>query len=519
MIFEAARRYTVVGGKSIPVRDRGDVGSQQVALLPPGTTIVCVEVAEPSAAAAAASAKPNIRISAPAGWISTDALVDAPHRRSLALSWQEFEANHLRIAAGDQYNLIFPFSHEMLQSMGADFLTEAFRAAGTLDSDNCIEALFNYQILDAGGASTSAAFDVVYRNALPGLHTQLFVKMPAADPMRKFISSHMLYGETQIAMRFAGLAMPTPVSQYYFGDYCRETSNGILVTERIGFGEAPIEPVLPKGLDQLLPDAAERYAVLTSLQARLVAFHKRGGLGFDTEDIFPFRAKITGMPAVEIDPLIDFIEDKVGHLLPAKYLRPSFLSQLRQDGERILDSLDMLSGYIGRDVDYTGFCHANLNLDNAWFWRTPTGNLQAGLIDWGSAGQMSLGQSFQGMLFASEPSKFLALRQALVSHFVAEYKQASGVTLDGEKLLLHAKIASITGLPLLVFAIGDALGRYSKADLRGISNTNDPRLSTDPGLGTMLSMLGIFLEEWFDIQTPRAICDRILREVENGEAH
>jgi hypothetical protein len=55
--------------------------------------------------------------------------------------------------------------------------------------------------------------------------------------------------------------------------------------------------------------------------------------------------------------------------------------------------------------------------------------------------------------------------------------------------------------------------------LRGISNTNDPRLSTDSGLGTMLSMLGIFLEEWFDIQTPRAICDRILREVENGEAH
>jgi hypothetical protein len=504
LIFEAARRYTVADGKLIPVRDRDDVGSPQVALLPPGTTIVCVEVAE----SAAAAAKPNIRISAPAGWISTDALVDAPHRRSLALSWEEFEANHLRIAAGDQYNLIFPFSHEMLQSMGADFLTEAFRAAGTLDSDNCIEALFNYQILDAGGASTSAAFDVVYRKALPGLHTQLFVKMPAADPMRKFISSHMLYGETQIAMR-----------QYYFGDYCRETSNGILVTERIGFGEAPIEPVLPKGLDQLLPDAAERYAVLTSLQARLVAFHKRGGLGFDTEDIFPFRAKITGMPAVEIDPLIDFIEDKVGHLLPAKYLRPSFLSQLRQDGERILDSLDMLSGYIGRDVDYTGFCHANLNLDNAWFWRTPTGNLQAGLIDWGSAGQMSLGQSFQGMLFASEPSKFLALRQTLVSHFVAEYKQASGVTLDGEKLLLHAKIASITGLPLLVFAIGDALGRYSKADLRGISNTNDPRLSTDSGLGTMLSMLGIFLEEWFDIQTPRAICDRILREVENGEAH
>ena len=454
-----------------------------------------------------------MRINAPSGWISTDSLEDAPRHRSLALRWEDFEANHLEVAKGDQYGLAFPFTHDQFQEMGPTFLTAAFRAAGTLAKDNSVVAMRDYRVLDEGGASTSAAFDVEYQTPLPSLHTELFVKMPAADPARKFVSSHMLYGETQIAMRFAKLSMPTPVTQYYFGDYCQKTSNGILVTERIGFGLPPIERVLNKGLDHTVPVSAERYSVLTQLQAQLIAFHKRGGLGLEAEDVFPFRNNVVRTPAIEFDPLIDFIENSVGHLLPPHYTQADFISKLRSDGQQILETLPSLSSYIGRDVDYTGFCHANLNLDNAWFWRESDGTLKAGLIDWGAAGQMSIGQSFQGMLFAAEPAAFLSLRRNLVSEFVAAYQEASGVRLDAGKLLFHAKIASLLGLPLLIYAVQDALGHYSRADLASIVNAKDPRLSTDSGLGTLLAMTGTFLSEWSDTQAPRSVCEQVVQEL------
>ena len=513
MPYETAHRYQIRNPTPVPVTETGNPSSAIVATLPANTLVVCAEIKRIDGNEPVGNEPPEalrIRISAPAGWIPATDLAEAPRHSPLALGWEAFEANHTRTAPGDQYGLDFPFTHQQLQASGPDFLTRAFHAAATLEPSNRVERIRNYRIIDGGGASTNASFEVEYRRDAPSMPKKLFAKMPATDPRRKFITSHMLFGETQIAMRFAALDLPVPVTRYLFGDYCRATSNGLLITECIPFGEPPIEKILPKGLDPTLPNAAEYYDVLTGLQARLVAFHKRGGLGPEAEAIFPFRTKNSGMPPVELAPLLDFVREKVPHLIPPRFSDPALLTRIETDGQRILDSLPELARVIGRDVDYTGFCHANLNLDNAWFWRTPEGKLEAGLIDWGSAGQMSLGQSFQGMLFAANPDDFLALRRRMVDRFVTDYEAAAGVQLDASKLLLHAKIASMTGLPLLVYALQDLSARYADERLRALTGPNDPLLRTDSGLGTMLSMLGTFLSEWFDTESPEQICRRVL---------
>ncbi len=69
-----------------------------------------------------------------------------------------------------------------------------------------------------------------------------------------------------------------PVAKCYFADYCSGTTNYILITERIGYGTAPIEPAYRKGRDHTVPEVGEHYRVLAKAQARLVAAHKTGTL-------------------------------------------------------------------------------------------------------------------------------------------------------------------------------------------------------------------------------------------------
>ncbi len=91
--------------------------------------------------------------------------------------------------------------------------------------------------------------------------------------------------------------------------------------------------------------------------------------------------------------------------------------------------------------DYTGLCHPNLNIDNAWYWRNGAGELQAGLIDWGGAGQMSIAQAFCGMLMMPDPYMYLELRDDVMATFIAEYAAKGGLLLDPAKLLFQYKAA------------------------------------------------------------------------------
>lgn len=511
MILERAHRYAIVEGAGARVTRACDAASSEIALLPEGTIIVCAELAKGGGGVR------RVRISAPAGWIDADVLGDAPAPESASLPWGEFEARHLDPAPGDQYGLVFPFTHADFEKAGAEFLTAAFHAAGTMPKDNRVREIRDYRRVDSGGASVSAAFDVDYAIDDPDLHKSLFVKMPSEDTMRKFVACSSWYGETQLAMRFAEVSLPVPVPKYYFGDCSRRTTNGILVTERVGYGAAPIEPVREKGLDRILPDAEEHYRVLTRHLVRIVAFHDRGGFGPEAESIFPFGKRRTGPPNREIDLLIEFLSEIAPHLFPEAMQAPDFVARLRRDGMRILDNQKALADWIVRDVDYTGFCHANLNLDNAWFWRDAEGALQAGLIDWGYAGQMSLGQAFQGMLFASDPEGILERRHGLVDLFVEEYAQESGTRLDAPTLLEHARVASLLSLPLVIYAVTSVLEHSPKEVWQSIPDWSTPPVAADSGLGTLLSMVSNILMEWTDEVSPASILDRVL-EAEGASA-
>ena len=129
---------------------------------------------------------------------------------------------------------------------------------------------------------------VEYDKPRRGLHTDLFVKFsrdldnPARDR-----------GKTQMEpeVRFAALSrapgFPIAVPSAQFGDYHRQTGTGMLITERIRFGDNGIERQYHKCLDYEMPEPLEHYRALLTALARLAGTHRSGRLPADLTAHFP----------------------------------------------------------------------------------------------------------------------------------------------------------------------------------------------------------------------------------------
>lgn len=123
-------------------------------------------------------------------------------RRSLP-DRQSFDQLHLTVAPGDHYGLAFPISPQMLLEFGAAFLTEAFQASEAMSADNEITEIVAMKPINVPGASQRALLTVAYARDEPGLHTDLFVKFPPADPDYKYRLTRLGSGEIDM-QRLAG---------------------------------------------------------------------------------------------------------------------------------------------------------------------------------------------------------------------------------------------------------------------------------------------------------------------------
>lgn len=483
--------------------------SKAIHHLPYGTIVVCAETPPDN--------DRRVRVSSPAGWLSADDLEPAAPAVSLKLDYETFKHCHRTIAPGDHYGLDFPISVELLREAGADFLTAAFRAAGTISAGNRVTEIVELKPIVLLGASESAFLTIAYAKAEPGLHTELFVKFPPQGTDYKFGLSVMSHGEVAMGLLSKERQLPMPVAKCYFADYCSSTTNYILITERIAYGTAPIEPAYRKGRDHQVPDVQEHYRVLAKALAGLVAAHKTGALGYDLENIFPFARGARNFhpiaaPETNIDRLIDFIGRVAPQLFPARATSTEFLAQWREDLLFGLANKDAVVAYLHKDVDYTGLCHPNLNIDNAWYWRDAAGELQVGLIDWGGAGQMSIAQAFCGMLMMPDPDIYLELRNDVMATFIAEYAAKGGLALDLDELLFQYKAAVFSvAIGIIITVVAGYLPGFPEDDYKTMKSRYDSRLQ-ESGLASAIVWIDVMLREWLEDLTPGDACRRIVAQ-------
>ena len=501
-------RYKIKSHAGAPVTNSHSTVSPVTHQLPHGTIVLSVEVLVDDAGE-------HVRISSPAGWLDAAHLEPAGPAPSLQLAFDVYEKMHEELAPGDEYGLTFPITIEMLRNLGPEFLTAAFRAAGTISEDNEVTEIVELRRLGFNGASENAFLTVAYAKPEPGVEAELFVKFPPADMLFKYGLSMMSHGEVAMMRRSKAGLLPMPVAKYYFGDYCSATSNYMLITGRIRFGVAPIEPAYRKGRDHEVPEVEDHYRVLAEALAQLVAAHKTGALGYDIETDFPFPRGARNFNPLKdaegnLDRLVDFISRVAPQLFPAAATNAEFLKQWREDLLFGLAHKDAVIAYLHQNVDYTGLCHSNLNVDNAWFWRDGSGALRVGLLDWGGAGQMSIAQALSSMLMMPDPEIYLRLRRDVIDIFIAEYARKGGMELDAAELLFQYKASLYsTAIWIIVSIIVNYLPRFSDAEYATMTDRFDSRLQEGEFVSAIIWIDNI-LREWLDGTTPGEVCRQIV---------
>lgn len=359
------------------------------------------------------------------------------------------ETMNLDWARGDIFGLDFPTHPEALKSGGPEFLTRAFRTSGALEGNNSITHITTLDEWTLGGTGVKAMLSVAYERDAPGLSRDLFVKFSRNfhDKVRDGGRHHMP-PEVRLANMSRDPDFPVAVPKCFYADIQQDTLTGIIVTDRIPYGQGAIEPHYPKCMDQILPEPLAHYRELVSNLARLSGAYKSGRLGDAAKRYFPLDVDmlIARRPRLEaallakrINRLAEFIL-QYPHLAPAHIADRAFLDGFCADAQLAVEQQEDIWRFLHSQPDMIALCHMNANIDNAWFWRDTNGALQSGLIDWGSVGQMSVASSIWGCIGAAEPETHDRHLDELLDLFAAEYALAEGPVLDRGELALHLEM-------------------------------------------------------------------------------
>lgn len=424
--------------------------------------------------------------------------------------------NYERKAPGVMYGLPFPWSEETMAEMGPDWLTAAFHASGSMSRSNRVTKLIIDETkITAGNNSGKFMFDVEYAIQQPSLHTKLFAKCPfAMTPATKSdrISSSVykqpmdFYECNTYRMFETSFPMQTP--RCYFADISNETTNFIIIMERVQFAElagvgqrdlAPheIEGPYDKCKDfQLRGRDKEYYSLMLETSAKIAAHHKTGRFG--SEDFL--RANI-GMPrpvttpsawgcqpsaATGIEPAdlarkltaaYDFVSNT------ARVLYPEYVTEERFR-EKFMRTMMTRAAYHAEidfwkncDADYVALGHQNLNIDNAYFWRDKDGKLDCGVYDWGGFGSSCLGHKIYWMFNCSDFEQFRENFDHHLETFISTYRSNGGPQLDLAVLRAQVLLTSLENMQFMVLAVPNCFKMCPAKEWPSIKDRHDPRIA------------------------------------------
>jgi hypothetical protein len=362
----------------------------------------------------------------------------------------EHQPDIVDFVRGDATGLAVPSHGEALAAAGTAFLTEAFRAFGSLSPDNSVIRIARLEPCSGGSTGTKLFLTLDYARDEPGLHRELFVKFSRdfGDSIRDW-QRHEMESEVRFAALSRQPGFPIEVPTAYFADYEHGSGTGLIISERVYYGTNGVEPHRRKCLDHLtLDDPLPYYRAIVTALARLAAAHKAGRLAPDIDSRFPFD------PAHgSADPL-RFDEEKLHRriakcaafaercpqLLPEEARSPEFVGRMMRDALRIFRHEAEIQRYLCGNPDMIALCHWNAHIDNGWFWRDGKGDLHCGLIDWGRAGQLTLGSALWGGLSAAHPDIWDKHIDELLTLFADEYAAGGGPRIAVEDLAFHLSL-------------------------------------------------------------------------------
>lgn len=432
--------------------------------------------------------------------------------------------DHVR---GDGTGLLLPGHEAAFRGDGVAWLTQAFRAFGSIGWDNSVTRIAAMERCPGGSTGHKFFLTVEYAKAEPGLHTDLFLKFS-----RDFDDARRDWQRTEMAgeARFVALSrlpgFPIRVPAGYFADYEAETGTGVVITERIPFGEGAIEPHRRKCLDHLtMDDPLPYYSATVTALARLAAAHKSGGLTPDIAEHFPWNPGEgsadpirygTDQLAAELERCFSFAR-RCPQLLPDEVRTPEFMARMERDTWQIRDNEDAIQRYLTGNPDMIALCHWNAHIDNVWFWRRDqAGTIDCGLIDWGRVGQITLGSALWGGLSAAHHDIWDFHLRALLELFAQEYHEHGGPAITVDELEFHLALHMATMGVARVLAFPEIV-EFRLPECVNASSPRDPMFhDVDPARNCLHVYIN-FLQHWRRADFGGCV-DRLLKRVGAGSS-
>lgn len=419
--------------------------------------------------------------------------------------------NHTKVAKGMIYGLEFPWTDSMVRTYGAKWLTDAFHAAGTLPAENEVEEIVDIKAWEGGSNGLKLKIVVKYRRLRDGLHTTLFGKIPY--PMDAKFSSDRLNGSvykqpqdlSEINLyRLLEGSLPFKIPRYYFGDVSNVSTNFILLTEWIDYadpdgarpgnlGPMEVEGPYEKFMDWTLRgEPREYHYLLMRVLARMCGHHKSGKLapvevvdkhfenwGGRSAASWGVRPESSGMPEAQLrmklSSLETFVTDTARVIYPDEIADPAFLSTVKIALATIdAYSLEIMY-WLNRNPDYCALTHQNMNVDNAYFWRTESGELDCGLLDWGGTRTSSLAFKMWYALYCLEFDFMKEHMNGLLRCFIDSYHETGGPRIELEEFRAHFLLTMARQLLDLTGAIPLVHKMLPKSNWATITTDRDPR--------------------------------------------
>jgi hypothetical protein len=419
---------------------------------------------------------------------------------------------------GDILGLMIPGHSEALHERAAEFLTEAFRASGALAPVNRVVRITQFDDWEVGGTGRKLLLSLVYEKPAANLPTELFVKFSRnfEDPIRDAPRFHM-ESEVRLAALSRTRGFPVAVPRCLFADFHRESGTGVLITARVAFGTGTIEPQYHKCRDYEMPEQLAHYRALIRALARLAGTHKAGRLPGNIEQEFPFNLE-KALGGDRIPYNLERLQKRVARyaefaanypqLLPQNIRSSGFIERFSQEAPRFLEHELLIRRFLHSNRDLIALCHWNANSDNAWFWRDHPGELQCGLLDWGSVGQMPVALALWGCLSGAERQIWDDHLDELLAVFVVEFRSCGAQRLDAEEVRSHLIFqVALMGLAWLLDA--PLLIEREIPDLHRIVSRFDPRFTVHETSRVQLHIMTNFLNVW-ETRDLGMILDRLL---------
>lgn len=415
------------------------------------------------------------------------------------------EVTSLDRVRGDATGVAVPAHSHALIDAGPEFLTQAFRAFGSLRADNAVIRIVESAPCSDGNSGDKLFLTVEYDRPDAGLDTELFVKFSRdfADTFRDR-RRYELEAEVRLAALSRHAAFPVAVAKPYFADFHHETGTGILITQRVHFGANGVEPLREKCMDHELANPLEHYRATVTALAKLAAAQQSGGLSPEVDQLFPWdpEAAMADLPVSWDDSgmrdatarIVSFVSGSP-QLFPAAVTEPAFRDRLQAEALLLLRRLPEIRRFLYADPRFVALAHWNTNIDNAWFWRDATGVLQAGLLDWGMVRRMNVGLSIWGGLSAASPDMLESGLEDLLSLYVSVLAAQGGARVEPGELGVHFDLS----LVLVGFAMMMDLPALVQARLPEAANASGPRdplIRSDPVVRGFLYVVSNFLNLW-----------------------